>query len=112
MTASFLTLPYTVYVLIFLPGNQNCTIGWKKCPTRGNYRCIPSWLFCDGKDDCRDNSDETNLEYCPKCHETGDFQCKNKRCIPKRWMCDFENDCGDGSDEETTLCGKFPQLFL
>ncbi|KAG1701225.1 Low-density lipoprotein receptor-related protein 2 [Nymphon striatum] len=84
--------------------NQNCTIGWKKCPSRSNYRCIPSWLFCDGKDDCRDNSDEKNVEYCPKCHETGDFQCKNKRCIPKRWMCDFENDCGDGSDEDTTLC--------
>ncbi|XP_013773508.1 low-density lipoprotein receptor-related protein 2-like isoform X2 [Limulus polyphemus] len=84
--------------------NRNCTQGWQKCPTRSNYRCIPTWLFCDGKDDCRDNSDETNPEYCPKCHETGDFKCKNKKCIPLRWRCDFEDDCGDKSDEDETMC--------
>ncbi|XP_067141896.1 low-density lipoprotein receptor-related protein 2 isoform X5 [Centruroides vittatus] len=84
--------------------NRNCTTGWKKCPTVGNYRCIPSWLFCDGKDDCRDNSDETTPEHCPKCHESGDFRCKNNRCIPLRWRCDFEDDCGDNSDEEKESC--------
>lgn len=86
---------------------RNCTNGWKRCPGKQNYRCIPQWLFCDGKDDCRDNSDE-QIEYCPKCHETGDFQCNNNRCIPRRWLCDFENDCGDGSDEHETVCkGKY-----
>ena len=43
-------------------------------------------------------------EQCPKCHETAEFQCKNKRCIPRRWTCDFENDCADGDDEEDELC--------
>jgi hypothetical protein len=43
-------------------------------------------------------------EQCPKCHETAEFQCKNKRCIPRRWTCDFENDCADGDDEDEELC--------
>lgn len=34
---------------------QNCTRGWRKCPGHSNYRCIPKWLFCDGKNDCIDN---------------------------------------------------------
>ncbi|XP_064102114.1 low-density lipoprotein receptor-related protein 2-like [Macrobrachium nipponense] len=87
----------------FLCRQQNCTDGWRKCPGNANYRCIPEWLFCDGKDDCRDNTDE-ELDHCPKCHENGDFQCKNRRCIPKRWLCDFENDCGDNSDEDEEMC--------
>lgn len=86
--------------------NRNCTTGWQKCPSVNNYRCIPTWLFCDGKDDCRDNSDETSPEYCPKCHETGDFKCRNNRCIPLRWRCDFEDDCGDNSDEDSTMCAE------
>lgn len=28
--------------------NRNCTTGWKKCPNRNNYRCIPSFSFCNG----------------------------------------------------------------
>ena len=84
--------------------NRNCTTGWRKCPSRNNYRCIPSWLFCDGKDDCRDGSDESNPDNCPKCHNTGDFKCRNGRCIPLRWRCDFEDDCGDNSDEDSSMC--------
>lgn len=77
-------------------------IGWQRCPGRNNYRCIPQWLFCDGKDDCRDGSDELP-ENCPACDET-EMKCKNNRCIPKQWKCDFSDDCGDGSDEAKELC--------
>ncbi len=35
---------------------STCPPGWERCRT--NYRCIPSWAFCDGYDNCRDNSDE------------------------------------------------------
>ena len=83
--------------------SRECQAGWWKCET--NYRCIPDWQRCDGRDDCRDNSDEKE-ENCPTCHPTGDWQCKNKRCIPKRWLCDFDNDCDDESDEDLSMCGK------
>lgn len=86
---------------------KNCTTGWKRCPGQSNYRCIPKWLFCDGKDDCRDNSDELP-ENCPVCQTDTDFKCKNNRCIPKQWTCDFADDCGDGSDESEAQCkGKY-----
>ncbi|XP_052813290.1 low-density lipoprotein receptor-related protein 2-like isoform X2 [Mya arenaria] len=81
--------------------NRTCKQGWWKC--KANYRCIPDWLRCNGRDDCRDNSDE-EINECPICHPTENFQCKNKRCVPKRLMCDFDNDCGDHSDEDIILC--------
>ncbi|KAG8239825.1 hypothetical protein J437_LFUL019395, partial [Ladona fulva] len=58
-----------------------CRNGWQRCPGLSNYRCIPKWLFCDGKDDCRDGSDELP-ENCPKCLDAQDFLCANYQCIP------------------------------
>lgn len=86
---------------------RKCVEGWWKCNT--NYRCIPNWQRCDGRDDCRDNSDENEAD-CPTCHPTGDWQCANKRCIPKRWLCDFDSDCDDKSDEDPKLCGNYWDL--
>ena len=60
---------------------RNRTAGWHCCPKWDNYRCIPQWLFCEGKDNCHDGSDELPEQF-PRCHETTEFQCKNKHCIP------------------------------
>ena len=60
--------------------NKNCTVGHRRCPA--NYRCIGESDFCNGDDNCRDNSDELT-ENCPPCEEKRDFRCKNRRCIPK-----------------------------
>ncbi len=78
-------------------------MGWRRCPGHANYRCIPEWLYCDGKDDCRDGTDEISSS-CSACDEKTHFRCRNRRCIPRRWLCDFENDCGDNSDEKEELC--------
>lgn len=73
--------------------NRNCTQGWRRCPSLGNsqgyYRCIPDWLFCDGKPDCRDAGDE-RPESCAKCDPEREHTCRNGRCVPKRWLCDYE----------------------
>ena len=45
-----------------------CAEGLFRCKT--NYRCILSWELCNGRDDCRDNSDE-DPSLCPECHPTG-----------------------------------------
>lgn len=89
---------------LFCSGNRECPRGWSRCES--SYRCIPDWAFCNGQDDCRDNSDE-KPERCPGCDPVGDFRCKTSgKCIPKRWMCDHENDCGDNSDETDPSCGN------
>lgn len=68
-----------------------------------------SWT-CDGKRDCRDNSDES-LASCAGVYEScrdDQFQClKTRKCIPVEWLCDSDYDCGspiDESDETLSKC--------
>lgn len=59
--------------------------------------CIPEAQVCDGRLQCRDQSDEAD---CRRPTRSCEFHCADgSRCIPKKFVCDGEADCLDGTDE-------------
>lgn len=69
--------------------------------------------MCDGKFDCADGSDESEVCVLPSeteirlCKPT-EFTCDNRDCIAYDSVCDMKQDCADGSDENVTMCESFP----
>ncbi|XP_046750345.1 modular serine protease-like [Diprion similis] len=71
-----------------------------------NGDCIASELLCDGRADCSDQSDETQVE-CSKpeltCPDFA-FRCTYGACVDGDAACNGVKDCIDNSDEALTRC--------
>lgn len=87
-----------------------CFIGCQENEfTCASGECISATLYCDGRKNCYDGSDEYN---CPSTTQaptqppycgSGQWQCRSGECIPHSSRCDNRYDCNDYSDE-TDCC--------
>ncbi len=90
----FIKLLISFVTIICYPGMFQCK----------NNNCTLITALCDGRNDCGDNSDESNCHHDCSEHE---FKCVSTgRCIKGAWKCDGDKDCQDGSDESDAVCRK------
>lgn len=83
--------------------SSHCAINEFKCAD--NVTCILDYQLCNGKADCPDKSDESNICQCVDKSRKGSFElyyCETRNkgpCILKDRQCDGYRDCANGSDE-------------
>ncbi|CDQ88389.1 unnamed protein product [Oncorhynchus mykiss] len=105
-----LAFPFKVNIFCFVisPDNRICRRGFRACY---NQRCVANGRFCDGVDDCGDNSDEAfcNNVTCV----SSESSCQDGSCITGSAWCNQVIDCADASDEKNcnhTDCSDFYKL--
>ncbi|XP_014488646.1 PREDICTED: limulus clotting factor C-like [Dinoponera quadriceps] len=83
--------------------NPGCGLEMFQCH---DGECIAGELLCDGKANCKDQSDETVTE-CTKmeilCPDYA-FRCKYGACVNGDAVCNGIKDCIDNSDETLPQC--------
>ena len=95
-----------LYYYHYLPFCDKDFYVWLQIFCPADVSCLPISDRCNGRIDCRDESDEAkcNKTKPSKLCRPDDFHCADGSCIKKGLACNKVKNCPDGSDEK--YCGR------